>query len=130
MAVNKDFTCDVCKHPAKEGCTLVFDNDISGSHTGPGFCVRSKALPELTDLTVDHAPDPMHICSECQGKIVASIGGDFGAARYTMGKAFEDDRDLRKSYKANIAMAIDDEISVGHEKRNELAEKLIKLIWG
>ncbi len=54
----------------------------------------------------------------------------FASARNTMRRHLEEDEGLREVYKANIAMAIDDELDIGHEKRNELAEKLIKLIWG
>lgn len=54
----------------------------------------------------------------------------FAEARAIMSAVLKDDEDLRKTYRANIAMCIDDELNIGHKKRNELAEKLINLIWG
>lgn len=54
----------------------------------------------------------------------------FTAARRLMRERLEKDEGLRIGYRSNIAMLLDDELDLGHDKRNELAERLIKLIFG
>lgn len=68
----------------------------------------------------------------------------FAMARKTMGKFLKEDKGLRLSYQANIAMLIYDDQMAGIESRshepptnlstnegcNSIADRLINLIWG
>jgi len=57
----------------------------------------------------------------------------FRDARETMNKTLKDDKGLYESYKANIAMCIYDnrrkDGRLNHKECNEVADKLIKLIF-
>jgi hypothetical protein len=54
-------------------------------------------------------------------------------ARKVMKDAFDADPDFRQGYQANIAMCIydlcDDSVCPSHEKRNEIADEIIKIIF-
>lgn len=53
----------------------------------------------------------------------------FQVAREVMAERLKTDEGLHESYKANIAMHLDDRLNLGHDRRNEVAASLIELIF-
>jgi hypothetical protein len=67
MAVQNTFDCDLCEQTKiKDGVTLVYEIDMSGSHSGP----RHRLKKVLDHLSVVHdSPKIQHVCIDCTDKI-------------------------------------------------------------
>jgi hypothetical protein len=50
-------------------------------------------------------------------------------ARRTIRRAFNKDSEFKHGYLANIAMLLYDELNLDYPKRDELADKILKLIF-
>ena len=58
------------------------------------------------------------------------MGDEIKEARETMRKAFEEDEGFKEGYISNIAMLLHDKYGVtDHEKRNNAAEDILRLIF-
>lgn len=57
------------------------------------------------------------------------MANEIADARKTMRDAFEKDEEFKHVYLANIAMLLYDELGLEKEKRDEVSDKVLKLIF-
>lgn len=57
------------------------------------------------------------------------MANEIADARKTMRDAFEKDEEFKHGYLANIAMLLYDELGLEKEKRDEVSDKVLKLIF-
>jgi len=65
---------------------------------------------------------------QCQRE-VEEAGNEIAEARRTVRDAFKEDPDFKHSYIANIAMLLYDELGLKKEKRDEMSDKILRLIF-